>query len=80
MIKQQRIVIKCANDIGSTLAYVMDNFINAIMKKRNLAFDGQRWFCQPNKRSPFAQVGEDEVPEQYRNEMNAFLENKRKQS
>jgi len=72
MIHRTRIQIKDKSGLGSTGAYLMP-FINALMQKRMIAFDGQHWFCQANNRAPFVPVSESEVPELVKEQMKGYL-------
>jgi hypothetical protein len=69
-----RIIVE-DNGIGSISAWVMP-FVNAIMQTRQIAFDGVRWFVQANNRAPFKPVGESEVSDKVKQDMQTFM-NKR---
>lgn len=60
-MKKKRILIQDQDGKGSITAYVIW-FHNAIMQKRQIAFDGVKWFVQANLRAPFKPIGESEVP------------------
>lgn len=47
---------------SSTTAYVVWGQ-NHLLQKRQFAFDGQRWFYQPDTRTMFIQVNPMDVPE-----------------
>ena len=60
-IQRQRIGIKDRDEKSSCLCYVSD-FHNYLNQTRRIAFDGVKWFYQPNTRSSFIPVSESDVP------------------
>jgi hypothetical protein len=69
MATKQRIVVK-DGDTSSTAAYVVTGQ-NHLLQKRQFAFDGRKWFYQPDNRSKFQPVNAMDVPENVVNLMHA---------
>jgi hypothetical protein len=67
-----RIMVKDRDGKGSATAWVIW-FTNQLMQRRQIAFDGVKWFVQPDKRSPFIPIGESEVLPRIREEMNDYI-------
>ncbi len=65
---KKRIVFKDGDDKGSTTAYVMW-FHNAMNQRRQIAFDGVRWFYQNNTRYPFEIVSGNSVSQNVKDDM-----------
>jgi len=74
-IIRTRIGIEDRDGKGSTSAYV-GWFFNALMQRRQIAFDGVKWFVQADTRSPFKPVSEEEVPAEVKNRFKTHIGNK----
>jgi hypothetical protein len=60
-IRKERIIYKDRDGHGNIMCWV-SQFHNAILQVRSIAWDGARWFVQPNSRLPYGTVSSDEVP------------------
>lgn len=77
-IKVARILIQDRDGKGSTSAYLCW-IANALLQRRQIAFDGRQWWIQANNRSPFKPIGEGEVPLPTKEAMEKFITKRREQ-
>jgi hypothetical protein len=51
-----------SKECGSTTAYVVEAK-NHLLQMRKFAYDGRRWFYQPDNRSRFPEVNPSDLPQ-----------------